>query len=65
MSVFDSKKARAKRGTVAIRKALDSNGGDSSFEKKKQQREAFWADALKSDSILFWVVTHLPKLGQS
>ena len=65
MSGFAAKPGKEKRPTASIQKASIPNTGDVSSEKKTVQRDAFWAGALESASILLWIVTHSPNPEQS
>lgn len=49
------------RPTTSVRKVSIPGAGDISSDQKAAQRDAFWADALESTSILAWVATHSPK----
>ena len=64
MRGITAKPGREKKPTTSVQKASIPNTGDGSAQ-KKAQLDAFWADALESDSILFWIVTHLPNPEQS
>ena len=33
-------------------------------EKEAARRETFWAGAMESPSLLYWIVTHLPRMEQ-
>ncbi|MGN0662044.1 MAG: hypothetical protein ACI4LE_02735 [Faecalibacterium sp.] len=65
LSAFAVKPGREARQTTPIQKASIPNTGDFSSEKITAQRDAFWAGALESDSMLLWIATHLPNPGQS
>ncbi len=64
MRVFAAKPGKEKRSTASIQKESVPNTGDLSAETKMVQRDAFWASALESASILLWIVTHSPNPGQ-
>lgn len=50
--------------TTSGEKAPVPNAGEVSSEGKAARRDAFWAGALESASILLWIVTHLPNPEQ-
>ena len=64
MRVFAAKPGKEMEPATSIQNASIPNTGDLSSERKTVQRDAFWADALESASILLWIVTHSPNPGQ-
>lgn len=63
MGAFNAKPE--KKPTTSIQAASIPNAGADSSEKNTAQLDAFWAGALKSASILLWIVTHSPNPEQS
>ena len=59
MSVFAANPGKEMKQATSI-----PNTGDLSSERKTVQRDAFWADALESASMLLWIATHLPNPKQ-
>lgn len=59
MSGCAAKEKRIRPAKTA-RKVSIPNTGDISSEKKAADREAFWAGALESTSMLAWIVAHSP-----
>lgn len=59
MRISAAKPGNEKKPTASI-----PDTGDFPSEKKSVQRDAFWAGALESSSILLWIVTHLPNPEQ-
>lgn len=64
MGVFVAKPGTEKQSATSIQKVSIPDTEDVSPEKKTAQRDAFWAGALESASILVWIVTHLPSPEQ-
>ena len=60
MSVSDRKPVKMKRTPPAAyaAKVSHSNPLDTISENQAASRDAFWAGALESASILAWIVTH-------
>ena len=60
MSVSDGKPVNMKRTPPAAYspKVSHSKPVDTICEKQASSRDAFWADAMKSASILAWIVAH-------
>ena len=60
MSVSDRKPVNMKRTPPAafVPKVSHSNPADTIREKQAFSRDAFWAGALESASLLAWIVTH-------
>lgn len=60
MSVSDGKLAKLKRTPPAAyaAKVSHSKPVDTICEKQSFSRDAFWAGALESASLLAWIVTH-------
>ena len=61
MSVSDRNPVKLKRTPPAAyaAKVSHSKPVDTICEKQASSRDAFWADALESASILMWIVTHI------
>ena len=64
MRVFAAKPGKEMEPAKSIQNASIPNAGGLSPEKGTVQRDAFWASALESASILLWIVTHSPNPGQ-
>ena len=64
MSVFAANPGKEMEPAMSIQNASIPNTGDLSSERKTVQRDAFWADALESASMLLWIATHLPNPKQ-
>lgn len=64
MSASAAKPGKEKEPAASIQKASIPNAGGLSPEKGTVQRDAFWAGALESASMLLWIATHLPNPEQ-
>ncbi|MCI7640000.1 MAG: hypothetical protein MSS60_09285 [Clostridiales bacterium] len=60
MSGFAAKPGKEKKPVTSI-----PNTVTICSERETEQRDAFWAGALESASILLWIATHSPNPEQS
>ena len=64
MSGFTAKPGKEMEPATSIQNASIPNTVNICSERETAQRDAFWASALESASILLWIVTHSPNPGQ-
>lgn len=49
------------RPATQCQHGINGNTAPSFPEKNANHRERFWAGAMESPSLLYWIVTHLPQ----